>query len=124
MEGPTKAAKGWQKLGTRLWASSFAMPEDDTSDIELDGKPLSSLINGSHLTETGAVIHHQFLHPCYMTFSLLSNPLRQGPERAVSHSPRKISLPVTSNPWPAQWFCTAALASSPPARGLFMGQPN
>lgn len=62
----------WREREERLWASSFATPEDGRSDTRLGGRPLRELVIGSHLTPANVVIHHGFLHPCYMVFPLLS----------------------------------------------------
>lgn len=56
-----------------LWLSSSACPSDARSDKSwIDGHDLLRYQVGTHLSDSGAVIHHGVLHPCYSVFALFS----------------------------------------------------
>jgi hypothetical protein len=62
----------WQELENRLWVSSFARPFDEKNTEKINGKSIQELVFGNHITNTFNIVHHGFLHPCYMIFPLLS----------------------------------------------------
>jgi hypothetical protein len=64
--------KTWQNLENRLWVSSFAAPNDTQNETNINGQAIKDLAIGNHITNTFNVVHHGFLHPCYMIFPLLS----------------------------------------------------
>jgi hypothetical protein len=56
-----------------LWLSSSACPSDgDADELWSDGEPLRGYQVGTHLSDSGAVIHHSVMHPCYSVFPLFS----------------------------------------------------
>lgn len=65
-------AKTWQDLENHLWISSFATPSDINNTTLINGKAVKDLAIGNHITDTFNIVHHGFLHPCYMIFPLLS----------------------------------------------------
>lgn len=64
--------KAWQELENRLWISSFATPNDAQNTETINGKAIKDLAIGNHMTNSFNIVHHRFLHPCYMIFPLLS----------------------------------------------------
>jgi hypothetical protein len=66
-------APRWWSRERELWATALATAEDAASERVLDGAPLRDLAIGHHITPTRTVIHHKFLHPCYMVFPLFSH---------------------------------------------------
>mgnify|MGYP003382039352 CR=1 FL=1 len=56
-----------------LWLSSSACPSDSTSrEAWTDGVDVLQYQVGTHLSDSGAVIHHGIMHPCYSVFALFS----------------------------------------------------
>lgn len=56
-----------------LWLSSSACPADvGSAEVWIDGSALRQYQIGTHITDSGAVIHHGVLHPCYSVFALFS----------------------------------------------------
>jgi hypothetical protein len=67
------APQGPQRVEKTLWLSSSACPSDADADESWgDGEPLRNYQVGTHLSDSGAVIHHGVLHPCYSVFPLFS----------------------------------------------------
>lgn len=67
-----KNASKWQTLENRLWISSFARPMDQSNQEKINDQKIMDLTIGNHITDTFNIVHHGFLHPCYMIFPLLS----------------------------------------------------
>ncbi len=62
----------WHALENRLWVSSFARPMDENNQEKINDKMIKELTIGNHITNSYNIVHHGFLHPCYMIFPLLS----------------------------------------------------
>jgi hypothetical protein len=56
-----------------LWLSSSTRQADAVPDDRwIDGEILQRYQMGTHLSDSGAVIHHGVMHPCYSVFALFS----------------------------------------------------
>jgi hypothetical protein len=56
----------WKSKCCELMVSAFSRPSDISSSTTLDGRTLSSWLNGSNINEDGTLINHSIIHDDYM----------------------------------------------------------
>ena len=60
-------AADWQRRNEDLLIAAAAMPQDLSNPNTVNGRPLSTWLQGYNLQEDGTLQNHDILHPLYMT---------------------------------------------------------
>ncbi len=65
----------WLRKSVELMVSTYARPSDVTRSDIINGRPLSTWLQGSNSNEDGSLVNHHLIHPDYMVAGLIEyNP--------------------------------------------------